>query len=184
MEFSALDKINPVFSQTYSNLKQADDIADGFYFSGPKIGGLTVTPEVIAQWIRDTLEDATYFKIPGTITKPECKDILRQYGIDRESLAISGIPEPSITRLYRCMFIYSIGFNELLLSILAHAKSKITLASSVWKVFTILLEYSWKADYKALINELEEKHDKEIKAIQKVFDSQVGDLNNQIGKYR
>ena len=153
MEFSALDKINPVFSQTYSNLKQADDIADGFYFSGPKIGGLTVTPEVIAQWIRDTLEDATYFKIPGTITKPECKDILRQYGIDRESLAISGIPEPSITRLYRCMFIYSIGFNELLSKMKTYNNKILYFNKNESKeVFHSYLVFSWVALYASSTN--------------------------------
>ena len=141
LEFTNLDNLNPMLTQTNNDCKSADDFFENKEFTGPKLNGLSVTPDVIVQWIRDTLEDATYFKIPGNVVNPDKKDILKRYGIDRESLSVDGISEASISRLYRCLFIYSIGFNELIQSLLSHSKNKISCASSIWKVFTILLEY-------------------------------------------
>ena len=112
------------------------------------------------------------------------KDILKRYGIDRESLSVDGLPDVSISRLYRWLFIYSIGFNELLQSLLNHSKNKLSLSSSIWKVFTILLEYWCKADYKALINELKERHSHEIKEINQNYESQIHDLNDTLTMYK
>ena len=49
-------------------------------------------------------------------------------------------------------------------------------------MFTILLEYWCKADYKALINELEDKQQLEVKDLHKSYDSKIEDLNEIIHK--
>jgi len=84
----------------------------------PGLGSIKISSDVVTQWIKDTLEDASYFRIPGTVMNPEKRNILQLYKIDKETLSVNGIPEDSIRRLYKCMFIYSIGFNELLKSLM------------------------------------------------------------------
>ena len=102
---------------------------------------MSITPDAIRQWVRDTLEEAEYYKIPGTIAHPDRKDTLKRYRIDRESLSAQNISEYSINRLYRCLFIYSIGFNEMLQTLLNQTANKLNIIKSVWKVFCILLEH-------------------------------------------
>jgi len=40
-----------------------------------------------------------------------------------------------IERIYRSLFVYSIGFYEMILKCVTHAKNKYTILSSLWKVF-------------------------------------------------
>ena len=47
----------------------------------------------------------------------------------------------NIDRIFRGLFVYSIGFYEMLSKALVHAKNKYTLLSNIWKVYSILLEY-------------------------------------------
>lgn len=57
-----------------------------------------------------------------------------------------------IDRIYRGLFVYSIGFYEMLNKALSNAHNKYTLLSNIWKVYSILLEYCCKANYKTLIS--------------------------------
>ena len=68
---NASEKLNPVLSQTLNNINEVIDFPENTYFTGPKINALTVTPEVIIQWVRDTLEDASFLKIPGYVLNPD-----------------------------------------------------------------------------------------------------------------
>ena len=63
-----------------------------------------------------------------------------------------------VDRIYRGLFVYSIGFYEMLHKSLDHAKNKYTLLSSIWKVYSILLEYCCKSNYKMLITKLSTEH--------------------------
>lgn len=53
---------------------------------------------------------------------------------------------------------YSIGFYEMLNKALSHAKNKYTLLSSIWKVYSILLEYCCKSNYQMLIAKIKTEH--------------------------
>lgn len=68
-------------------------------------------------WINDTLLDAgetNTLKIPGAILKTDSKEPLVLYGIGRHELMGYSIPEKTIDRIYRALFVYSLGFYELL----------------------------------------------------------------------
>ena len=149
-------------------------------YTDSNLNGLSVTPEVILQWIKDTLEDASYFQVPGTVANIDKRDILRQFRIDREQLNINGLPERQISRLYRCLFVYSVGFNELLKSLLSYCKDKVSLTASVWKVFTVLLEYSCKVEYKAIINQQIERHNEELKKLDKINEESLKEYKEEI----
>jgi hypothetical protein len=166
--------------ETTPNLIAAGNTEKFGTFSGPQFGSISITPEVVTRWIKDTLEDATYFQVPGTIKNADRRNILRAYGVDKETLSVEGVPESSISRLYKWMFIYSVGFNELLKTILGHSKNKTGLITSIWKVFAILMEYWWKIDYQALVNQLWDKHKEEIKELDKSYDDKIKEMSEEI----
>ena len=63
-----------------------------------------------------------------------------------------------IDRIYRGLFVYSIGFYEMLNKSLSHAKNRYTLLSAIWKVYSILLEYCCKSNYQMLIAKISTEH--------------------------
>jgi hypothetical protein len=89
----------------------------------------------------------------------------------------AGIPNETIDRIYRAMFVYSVGFYELLKNSLEHIPSKFTIITALWKVFSILLEYCCRSDYRMLISEITTQHKKEMEDIeakyQKLFEEQA-----------
>ena len=114
-------------------------------------GGNIINAKVIETLINETLADAEHLDIPGVVLKPSHKSPLVRYGIDRNHLFDSDVPIEMIDRIYRGLFVYSLGFYEMINNTLAHAKSKYTLIASVWKVFSILLEYCCKSNYSLMI---------------------------------
>ena len=109
--------------------------------------GNVLNARVIETWINETLADAEHLDIPGVILKPTQKPPLQRYSIDRLFLHSVNVEVGNIDRIYRGLFVYSIGFYEMLHKCLNHAKNKYTLLSAVWKVYAILLEYCCKSNY-------------------------------------
>ena len=79
-----------------------------------------MSPKVLETWINETLQDAEHLDIPGVILKPEHQNPIYRYGIDRVILAQAGIPIDIIDRIYRSLFVYSVGFYELIKNCLQH----------------------------------------------------------------
>ena len=129
--------------------------------------GIRMNPKVIESWINETLADAEHLDVPGVLLKPEHKNPIARYGIDKLTLTNAGIPTQVIDRIFRALFVYSIGFYELMDKWLSHTKGKYKIVTSIWKVFSILLEYSWASDYRMLISELSKQHQDEIEELEK-----------------
>jgi len=72
-----------------------------------------MNPKVLETWINETLKDAEHLDIPGVILKPEHRDPISRYQIDRITLTKSGISNELCDRVYRALFVYSVGFYEL-----------------------------------------------------------------------
>ena len=107
--------------------------------------------KVLENWINNTLTDAEHLDIPGLILKPEHKNPISRYCIDRISFQLNGIPNDLVDRVYRALFVYSVGFYELIRKCLKHIDKKFTIITNIWKVFAILLEYCCRTDYCMLI---------------------------------
>lgn len=58
-----------------------------------------------------------------------------------------------IDRIYRALFVYTIGFHELIKKCLTITASNFGLVSNIWKVFSLLLEHSFKGEFNALVGE-------------------------------
>lgn len=100
-----------------------------------------LNPKILEQWIANTLEDAKYLDIPGLILYPEHKEPMVRHNIDRLSLSKMGLGKDEVERIYKGLFVYSIGFNELLRSVSRELEHAFIIQCTVWKVYSILLEY-------------------------------------------
>jgi hypothetical protein len=72
-------------------------------------------------------------------------------------------------RIYRSLFVYSVGFYELLRKCLEHTEKKYTIITSIWKVYSILLEYCCRTDYRMLISEISKEHKAKIDKLDKDY---------------
>jgi hypothetical protein len=128
--------------------------------------GAKMSPKVLETWINETLQDAEHLDIPGVILKPEHKNPIARYGIERMVLIEAGITNELVDRIYRALFVYSVGFYELIKKCLDHTDKKYTIITALWKVFSILLEYCCRTDYRMLIQEISQEHKKEIEELE------------------
>jgi hypothetical protein len=83
----------------------------------------------------------------------------------------AGIPPDLVDRVYRALFVYSVGFYELIKKCLQHTEKKYTLITNVWKVFAILLEYCCRTDYRMLISEISKEHKAELDKLDRDFNA-------------
>ena len=128
-----------------------------------------MSPKVLETWINETLQDAEHLDIPGVILKPEHQNPISRYGIDRLVLFNAGIPTEVIDRIYRSLFVYSVGFYELIKKLLEHTEKKYSMITNIWKVFAILLEYCCRTDYRMLISEISKEHKAELEQLDREY---------------
>jgi len=121
-----------------------------------------MNPKVLEFWMNDTLTDAENIGISGCLLWTDKKPPLEWYKLNWNQLLNNGLSQDQVDRLYWCMYIYSIGFYELLKAVTSHAKWRATLLANIWKIFAILLEYACKNDYKMLISELSKESQEDI----------------------
>ena len=114
-------------------------------------------------WINDTLRYAGHLDIPGVILKPESATPLNRYGIAKNQLLNGEISQEGIDRIYRALFVYSLGFYEMLNKILKNSPEKNSFQNALWKVFSILLEYCCKTNYQLLVKSIQADHREELK---------------------
>ena len=85
---------------------------------------------------------------------------LKKLNIDKNSLLENGIKPDHIPRLYNSFFVFGMGFNELVKE-LTNGDPK--LLKSIWKVYSLVSEYSSKGDLKTSMGELEKDFTKKIR---------------------
>lgn len=140
--------------------------------------GVKMSPKVLETWINETLQDAEHLDIPGVLLKPEDKNPISRYGIERMVLVDAGIPNETVDRIYRALFVYSVGFYELIKKCLEHTEKKYTIITALWKVYSILLEYCCRTDYKMLISEISKEHKREIEELELRYQSRFTEQAN------
>lgn len=56
-----------------------------------------------------------------------------------------------VDRIYRCLYVYTFGFYELIKEATKSLDSnKVTVQTKIWKVYHILLEHACETDYKLI----------------------------------
>lgn len=116
-----------------------------------------INARILEAWINNTITDAEHLEIPGALAKSEYQQPLSRYGVDRHSLAQAGVSNSDINRIYKALFVYSLGFYQLINKTMEHIDGKYTYIAGVWKVFSILLEYCCKVDYCMMITAVQEE---------------------------
>lgn len=74
-----------------------------------------------------------------------------------------------VDRIFRALFVYSVGFYELIKKCIQHTEKKYSIITNIWKVFSILLEYCCKTDYRMLIAEISKAHKDELEKLEEQF---------------
>ena len=74
-----------------------------------------------------------------------------------------------VDRIYRALFVYSVGFYELVKKCLEHTEKKYTIVTAIWKVFSILLEYCCRTDYRMLISEVSNDFEEKLKNLENKY---------------
>ena len=81
---------------------------------------MKLNPKIIETWINETLADAEHLDIAGILLKPEHKTPISRYGIDKMTLTNAGVPVETVDRLYRALFVHSVGFFEFIKTCFDH----------------------------------------------------------------
>lgn len=76
---------------------------------------------------------------------------LKKYYIDSNSLMSNGVDPADVNRIYNSLFVYSIGFNNLIKDI---SRGNRELVKNIWKVYSLLLEYCAAGNYETLVGEI------------------------------
>lgn len=117
-----------------------------------------LNPKVVETWLNETLTDAGHLEIPGVILQPESQLPLMRYKIHKNQLLVDKVSADSTARIHRALFVYSLGFYEMLQKEISHSPNRNSIQNSVWKVFSILLEYCCKTNYQMLVRGLQIEH--------------------------
>lgn len=137
-----------------------------------------INPKLIESWIEDFLYEAEQTKIPGTLMKLDAKSALARYRIDRHSLQSFNISGEQIDRIYRCLFVYSVGFYEVLSEVLSHSDQRFYISSNIWIVFNILLEYCCRTEYENIITNVTKTHKDQLDKLNKNLKDEINLLKN------
>lgn len=135
--------------------------------------------KILETWINNTIIDAESLNLPSQMLKQKPPIPLMQYGIDRTTLFKYGIDKQDIDRVYRSLFIYSIGFYQQIQKILEHSNKKYNIITGIWKVYAILLEYCCQLDYQMIIKTLDIEKKDEIEKIELDYQNQITNLENR-----
>eukprot|EP00742_Colponemidia_sp_Colp-10_P008230 GILJ01008900.1.p1 GENE.GILJ01008900.1~~GILJ01008900.1.p1 ORF type:complete len:1551 (-),score=340.43 GILJ01008900.1:59-4378(-) len=104
--------------------------------------------------------------------------------LGREDLHRAGIHNDSINRLYRSLFVYSLGFHDTVMNLLKGAKNKNKLMGSLWKLFHFLLEESDPDIYQSAITEIESMNQVALNQLKSSFDHDQNEWKRKEADYK
>lgn len=139
----------------------------------------SLNSRILEAWINNTLIDALSQNSLNTSPNNESKSPLVSYGIDRTRLIKSGLAKQEIDRLYRSLFVYSIGFYQLIKRILEHTNKQYSIVTGIWKVYAILLEYCCQLDYQMVITTLNIEKKEELEHLETDYMQQINNLETR-----
>ena len=168
---SGISSILPELSQNYAS--------DPDQYMQEIKNSAHLNSRILETWLNNTLADACDLDLPEKLVKSEAKAPLVRFGIDRSSLLNAGLQSADVDRIYRSLFVYSIGFFQLIRSILEHTRRKYTIVTGLWKVYAMLLEYCCQFDYEMIITTLNIEKREELEQVEKDFREQMSKNEDQ-----
>jgi chromosome segregation ATPase len=132
-----------------------------------------LNPRILEAWINNTISDAEQIELPDELVTSEIRQPLIRFGVDRQSLINAGVPSAEVDRVFRALFVYSIGFYQLINKAMGHVANKNVLVAGIWKVYSILLEYCCYKDYQMVVKTLVLEREQEVARIGDEFRQQL-----------
>ncbi|GAX76885.1 hypothetical protein CEUSTIGMA_g4331.t1 [Chlamydomonas eustigma] len=74
---------------------------------------------------------------------------LRAFGLTRVELRGAGVTDDGIDRLYRGLYVYTIGFFDIMQEVLHHSEFRVEILSNVWRAFLAISESALKVAFKS-----------------------------------
>ena len=125
--------------------------------------GNEIQNRYVEQWLNDILQDANEMQIPGIVTRPEHAKPINREEVDKSSLNHKGLALEDIHRLYKSLYVHSIGFFNMMKEITKKIRiGRENTRVNIWKVYQVLLEISSKTDYKMITQKMQEDNIKVI----------------------
>jgi hypothetical protein len=112
-----------------------------FLFIEDDSSNMVINPKVMEVWLNDILAEAQELGLKTAYLKADKTKPISQFGIDRQTLGKLGLNTEVTNRLYRGLFVYSVGFFELIKKCTNCSKERSIIVATIWRVFAILLEY-------------------------------------------
>lgn len=74
---------------------------------------------------------------------------LSKFGLARGQLAGAGLSASTVERLYRSLYVYTVGFHDTLKELLTHSSERASLIAGVWRSFMTIAEKSLKLNWRS-----------------------------------
>mmetsp|Transcript_27503 Transcript_27503/g.49537 ORF Transcript_27503/g.49537 Transcript_27503/m.49537 type:complete len:1044 (-) Transcript_27503:1687-4818(-) len=132
-----------------------------------------LNPRILEAWINNTISDAEQIELPDELVSSETRQPLIRFGVDRQSLISAGVPSNEVDRIFRALFVYSIGFYQLINKAMEHCAKKNVLVAGIWKVYSILLEYCCYKDYQMVVKTLMLEREQEVARVEEEYRQQL-----------
>jgi len=101
---------------------------------------------------------------------------LQDSGLDRETLYKLGVPPKAADRLFRALYVYSVGFLETVNEAFTHSAHRRELLCNIWNGFLLVAEENFKVAYKSEISEIIDSRKKLLNEIESLH-SEVEAVN-------
>ena len=108
--------------------------------TGKSLGpsGFQLQSRYVEQWINDVLRDAEDLKMPGVVARPENLVPISRYEVDRIGLNNKGMSFETVDRVYRALFVHSVGFFQMIQNATAgmhESEIAVITQTNIWRVF-------------------------------------------------
>lgn len=84
---------------------------------------------------------------------------LKKMGVDENSLMAKGLSHQDVVRLYRGLFVFGMGFNDLLREISRERKDVV---KTIWRIYSTVLEYCSRGGMETAIGELDRENSRKV----------------------
>lgn len=131
---------------------------------------IQVNPKKIELWIAAALKESLKKGyIVKKLSDPKMS-MLKLFGIDRQTLVNYELEQDDINRLYRALYVYSLGFYELTRESITRSPNQKDIMPAIWKVYSVLLQYVCKTEYSMVVAQLTKAYQQDVVRLEEIIE--------------
>ena len=168
---------SPRMARHYEKVKdyQSTVNKESNQFDKVEINDVQVNPKKIELWIGAALKESLKKGYIAQKLNDPKTSLLKVFGIDRQTLENSELEQDDINRLYRALYVYSLGFYELTKEALARSQNQKDILPSIWKVYSVLLQYVCKTEYSTVVAQLTKAYQLDVIRLDEIIEKNKAD---------